>query len=59
MLLDKSEPTSLKNIFKRMLERIPRRYHIIPVLRELHWLYMLTHKTVNNAAPEYLSDLIN
>ena len=42
--------------------------HITPILRELHWLgihdriifliLLLTHKTVNNAAPEYLCDLI-
>ena len=51
-----------------MLKRIPRRNHITPVLRELHWLrihdriifkiVLLTHKAVNNTAPEYLSDLI-
>ena len=46
--------------------RIPLRN---PVLRELHWLkindrriiftiLLLTHKAVNNTAPEYLSDLI-
>ena len=51
-----------------MLKRIPRRNHITPVLRELHWLrihdriifkiLLLTHKTVNNTAPEYLCDLM-
>ena len=48
-----------------MLKRISRRTHITPVLRELHWLKMydriillLTHKAVNNTAPEYLRDLI-
>ena len=51
-----------------MLKRIPRRNHITPVLRELHWLrihdiiifknLLSTHKAVNNAAPEYLCDLI-
>ena len=51
-----------------MLKRIPRRNHITPVLRELHWLrihdriifkiLLLTHKAVNNTAPEYLCDLI-
>ena len=51
-----------------MLKRIPRRNHITPVLRELHWLrihdriifkiLLLTHKAVNNTAPEYVSDLI-
>ena len=47
---------------------IPRRNHITIVLRELHWLrihdriifkiLLLTHKAVNNTAPEYLCDLI-
>ena len=51
-----------------MLKRIPRRNHITPVLRELHLLriynriifkiLLLTHKAVNNTAPEYLCDLI-
>ena len=51
-----------------MLKRIPRRNHITPVLRELHWLrihdriifksLILTHKAVNNTAPEYLWNLI-
>ena len=51
-----------------MLKRIPRRNHITPVLREFHWLrihdriilkiLLLTHKAVNNTAPEYLCDLI-
>ena len=51
-----------------MLKRIPRRNHITPVLREWHWLkindriifkiLLLTHKAVNNTAPEYLCDLI-
>ena len=51
-----------------MLKRIPRRNHITPVLRELHWIKIhdiiifkilfLTHRSVNNTAPEYLCDLI-
>ena len=51
-----------------MLKRIPRCNHITPVLRELHWLrihdriifkiLLLTHKAVNNTAPEYVCDLI-
>ena len=51
-----------------MLKRIPRRNRITPVLRELHWLrihdriifkiVLLTHKAVNNTAPEYVCDLI-
>ena len=55
-------------IKNNMLKRIPRCNHITPVLRELHWLrihdriifkiFLLTHKAVNNTAPEYLCDLI-
>ena len=51
-----------------MLKRIPRRNHITPVLRELHWLkihdiiifkiFLFTHNAVNNTTPEYLCDLI-
>ena len=58
----------IQNQAVRMLKRIPRRNHISPVLRELHWLKIhdriifkilpLTHKAVNNTAPEYLCDLI-
>ena len=58
----------IQNQAARMLKRIPRRNHITPVLRELHWLriydriifkkFLLTHKAVNNTAPEYLCDLI-
>ena len=54
----------IQNQAARMLKRIPRRNHITPVLRELHWLkindriifkiLLLTHKAVNNTAPEYL-----
>ena len=58
----------IQNQAARMLKRIPRRNHITPVLRALHWLrihdriifkiLLLTHKAVNNNAPEYLCDLI-
>ena len=58
----------IQNQAARMLKRIPRRNHITPVLRELHWLrihdriifkiLLLTHEAVNNTAPEYLCDLI-
>ena len=52
-----------------MLKRIPRRNHISPILRELHWLkiedriifkiLLLTHKAASDTAPEYLWDLIS
>ena len=58
----------LQNQAARMLKRLPRRNHITPGLRELHWLrihnriifkiLLLTHKAVNNTAPKYLYDLI-
>ena len=51
-----------------MLKRIPWRNNITPILRELHLLrihdiiifkiLLLTHKAVNNTAPEFLFDLI-
>ena len=51
----------IQNQAARMLKRIPRRNHITPVLRELHWLrihdriifkiLLLTHRAVNNTAP--------
>ena len=57
----------IENQAARMLKRIPRRNHITPVLRELHWLriqdriifliLLSTHKAVNNTAPEYLCDV--
>ena len=58
----------IQNQAARMLKRIPRRNHITPVLRELHWLtihdriifkiLLFTHKAVNNTVPEYLCDLM-
>ena len=58
----------IQNKAARMLKHIPQRKHITPVLRELHWfkinnriifkILLLTHKTVNNSAPEYLRDFI-
>ena len=59
----------IQNQAARMLNvSIPRRNHITPILRELHWLIihdrinfkilLLTHKAVNNTAPEYFCDLI-
>ena len=57
----------IQNQAARMFKRIQRCNHITLVLRELHWLKIhdiiifiilpLTHKAVNNTAPEYLRDL--
>ena len=51
-----------------MLTRFPRRNHITPVLRELHWLrisdriifkiLILTHKAFHGVAPVHLCELI-
>ena len=51
-----------------MLTRSPRRNHITPVLRRLHWLrisdkiifkiLILTHKAFHGVAPVYLCELI-
>ena len=51
----------------KMLTRSPRRNHITPVLRELHWLrisdriifkiLILTHKAFYGVAPVYLCEL--
>ena len=56
----------IQNQAAKRLKRIPRRNHITPVLRELHWLrihdriifkiFLLTHKPVNNTAPKYVCD---
>ena len=50
------------------MTRSPRRNHITPVLRDLHWLHIndriifkiliLTHNGINGSAPECLCDLI-
>ena len=51
-----------------MLKRIPRRNHITPVLKDLHWLrineriefkiLILTHRAFYETGPMYLSELI-
>ena len=51
-----------------MLKRIPRRNHITPVLKDLHWLrineriefkiLILTHRAFYEIGPMYLSELI-
>ena len=58
----------IQNQAARMLTRSPRRNHITPVLRRLHWLrisdriifkiLILTHKTFHGVAPVYLCELI-
>ena len=58
----------IQNQAARMLTRSPRRNHITPVLRRLHWLrindriifkiLILTHKAFHGVAPVYLCELI-
>ena len=58
----------IQNQAARMLKRIPRRNHITPVFRELHWLkihdiiifliWLLTNKAHKTHKAEYLCDLI-
>ena len=58
----------IQNQAARMLTRSPRRNHITPVLRELHWLrisdriifkiLILTHKAFHGVAPGYFCELI-
>ena len=58
----------IQNQAARMLKQNPWCNHMTPVLRELYWLkindiiiikiLLLTHKAVNNTAPEYLCDSI-
>ena len=59
----------LQNQCARILTKSPRREHITPVLKSLHWLkiqdriankiLMLTYKSYYNIAPTYLCELIN
>ena len=58
----------IQNQVARMQTRSPRRNHITPVLRELHWLrisdninfkiLILTHNAFHGVAPGYLCELI-
>ncbi len=58
----------IQNQAARVLTRSPRRNHITPVLRDLHWLriedriifklLILTHKAVHGVAPVYLCELL-
>jgi hypothetical protein len=57
-----------QNSAARLVTRTKKRDHISPVLRELHWLPVeqriehkllsLTYQASNNAAPEYLNELV-
>ena len=59
----------LQNQCARILTKSPRREHITPVLKSLHWLQiqdritykilLLTYKSYYNIAPTYLCELIS
>ena len=59
----------LQNQCARILTKSPRREHITPVLKSLHWIkiqdritytiLMLTYKSYYNIAPTYLCELIS
>ena len=56
------------NTAARVVTRTPRRHHITPVLKELHWLpikrcvefkiLLHTYKYIKGIAPEYMSSMI-
>ena len=58
----------VQNMCARLIKRIPRRAHITPILKELHWLpfpyrihyklILLVYKALNGAAPSYLSSIL-
>ena len=58
----------VQNSAARVVKRLPMSCHITPVLKELHWLpvkfrvdykvLLLTFKSLNGLAPDYLSDLL-
>ena len=59
----------LQNPCIRVLTKSPRREHIPPVLKKIHWLkiqdriiytiFMLTYKSYDNISSPYLRELIN
>ena len=58
----------IQNSAARLISRIPRRAHITPILRQLHWLpiearvhfkvLLICFKCLNGRGPQYLSDLL-
>ena len=58
----------IQNSAARVVQRVPKREHITPVLKSLHWLpivaridfkiALLTYKILHGAGPAYLGDLI-
>ena len=58
----------VQNSAARVVKRVPRRAHITPILKELHWLpvakrieykiLLYTFKALHNLAPVYLTELV-
>jgi len=58
----------LQNCAARLITRTPMRDHMMPVLKELHWLpaqyrpkfkvLLFTYKALHGSAPSYLADMI-
>jgi len=59
----------VQNVAARLVARTPRRSHITPVLKTLHWLpirqriaykiLLLIYKSLHGLAPKYIADLID
>ncbi len=64
-----SKLQQVQNTAARIVSRVRKRDHITPVLRQLHWfpvqkrimykILMITYKSLNGLAPNYISDLID
>ena len=58
----------LQNASARLVRRLPKRSHITPTLKDLHWLpvqqrikfktLLIVFKALDNLAPEYIQDLL-
>ena len=58
-----------QNAAARVIKRTPKREHMTPVLRDLHWLpinrriefkiLLFVFKALHSKAPSYLCDLLN
>ena len=64
-------PRQIQKVLKtaaRIITNTPRREHITPVMKSLHWLdiksrvqykiLLTTYKALNGCAPQYISDLL-
>lgn len=59
----------IQNVSARLVTRTPRRAHITPVLKQLHWLplckrieykiLILTYRAIHQDAPNYIQDMLH